>query len=89
MVLWNCVPGDWRDPEGWMTTALQQCKSKAWSLIVLHDQPKGALPHLDTFLTALKEADMLIVQGFPNDCVPIREGRIVGPIEASTSTRTD
>lgn len=85
-VLWNAVPGDWRDPDGWVATALEQLRSRDWSLIVLHDQPGGAMKHLDRFLTTLKEANVPIVQEFPDDCVPIREGRIVGPIEAWTST---
>ncbi len=88
-VLWNCVPGDWKDPDGWVDTALQQCASKDWSLLVLHDQPSGAMKHLDRFLTALKETGAPIVQEYPDDCVPIREGRIVGPVEAWTSPRTD
>src|SRR4051812_5096279 len=25
-VLWNCVPGDWRDPQRWVTRALQNCR---------------------------------------------------------------
>jgi peptidoglycan/xylan/chitin deacetylase (PgdA/CDA1 family) len=84
-VLWNCVPQDWRDPDGWVTTALRQCRSRDWSLLVLHDQPSGAMKHLDRFLTALKEANLPIVQKYPDDCVPICEGRIVGSIEAWTS----
>jgi peptidoglycan/xylan/chitin deacetylase (PgdA/CDA1 family) len=88
-VLWNCVPQDWRDPEGWVTTALRQCKSKDWSLVVLHDQPTGAMKHLDRFLTALKESNIPIVQEYPDDCVPLREGRIVGRMENWTSTRAD
>jgi peptidoglycan/xylan/chitin deacetylase (PgdA/CDA1 family) len=88
-VLWNSVPGDWRDPEGWVETALEQCASKDWSLVVLHDQPSGAMKHLDRFLTTLKAANVSIVQEYPKDCVPIREGRIVGPIKAWTSARTD
>jgi len=88
-VLWNCVPGDWRDPEGWMPKALRQCRSREWSLVVLHDQPGAALKHLDHFLTALKQLDVPIVQEYPDDCVPIRDGRIVGPIETWTSSRAD
>lgn len=88
-VLWNCVPQDWRDPEGWVTTALRQLTSSNWSLVVLHDQPSGAMKHLDQFLTALKESNVPIAQEYPDECVPIREGRIVGPIEAWTSPRTD
>ena len=88
-VLWNCVPQDWQDADGWVATALRQCTSRDWSLVVLHDQPSGAMKHLDSFLTALKESNVPIVQEYPADCVPIREGRIVGPIEAWTSARTD
>ena len=88
-VLWNCVPGDWRDPEGWVTTALRQCRSRVWSLVVLHDQPGGAMKHLDRFLTELKDAGMPIVQEFPGDCVPICEGRITGGIEQWVSVRRD
>jgi peptidoglycan-N-acetylglucosamine deacetylase len=47
------------------------------------------MKHLDRFLTALKESNVSIVQEYPEDCVPIREGRIVGPIEAWTSARSD
>ncbi len=88
-VLWNCVPGDWRDPEGWVTTAQRQCNPKAWNLVVLHDQPGSGMNHLDRFLTALKESNVPIVQDYPDDCVPMREGRITGPIEDSTSPGTD
>jgi len=88
-VLWSCVPGDWRDPDGWVETAMQQVRANPWGLVVLHDQPSGAMKHLDRFLTALKDAGVPMVQEFPDDCVPIREGRVVGPIEASTSDRVD
>jgi peptidoglycan-N-acetylglucosamine deacetylase len=88
-VLWNCVPGDWRDPDGWVTTALEQISERDWSLVVLHDQPSGAMKHLDRFLIALKETDVQIVQEYPKDCVPMREGRIAGPMDAWTSARLD
>ncbi len=87
-VLWNCVPQDWRDPEGWVTTALRQCAEREWSLMVLHDQPSGAMKHLDKLLTALKESNVPIVQDYPADCVPIREGKIAGAMENWTSART-
>ncbi len=47
-------------------------------------QPSGAMKHLDRFLTALRESNATIVQEYPDDCIPIREGRIVGPIQAWT-----
>jgi peptidoglycan/xylan/chitin deacetylase (PgdA/CDA1 family) len=80
-VLWNAVPRDWSDPDGWIETALQQIQSQEWSLLVLHDQPSGAMKHLNDFLSRLKDTGMPIVQEFPDDCVPIREGRITGRIE--------
>jgi peptidoglycan/xylan/chitin deacetylase (PgdA/CDA1 family) len=80
-VLWNSVPGDWRDPDGWLVRGLADCQARDWSLVVLHDQPNGALPHLDTFLTALEAGDFEFTQEFPPDCVPIREGHAVLPLE--------
>jgi peptidoglycan-N-acetylglucosamine deacetylase len=92
-VIWNSVPGDWRDPDGWVETALAQGKTKSEervpTLIVLHDQPKAALTHLDRFLATLRDMNVTIVQEFPDECVPIREGKIVGPIEPWTSSRLD
>jgi peptidoglycan/xylan/chitin deacetylase (PgdA/CDA1 family) len=88
-VLWNCVPQDWLDPEGWMATALRQCRLRDWSLLVLHDLPSGAMKHLDSFLTALEDSNVRILQEYPDECVPIREGRIVGPIEAWMNARAD
>ncbi len=88
-VLWNAVPGDWRDPDGWVTTALKQCASQDWSLVVLHDHIAAPMKQLDHFLTELKASGAQIVQDYPDDCVPIREGRIVRPIEPWTAVRTD
>ena len=40
MVLWNVVPGDFRDPEGWPSVALAQCRAMTGPiLLVLHDLP--------------------------------------------------
>ena len=33
-VLWNSVPGDYRDPDGWMARALADCRTREWSLVV-------------------------------------------------------
>jgi peptidoglycan/xylan/chitin deacetylase (PgdA/CDA1 family) len=75
-VLWNAVPKDWEDPDGWVDTALAQCRSQPWSLMVLHDLPTGAMKHLDRFLDRVHEAGGQIRQDFPPDCVPIRRGVI-------------
>lgn len=80
-VLWNAIPRDWEDPDGWVETALAQCRAQPWSLMVLHDLPTGAMAHLERFLDAVGEAGGTIRQDFPPDCVPIVRGEIVRPID--------
>lgn len=81
-VLWNCVPHDWDDPEGWVDRALGQCATQSWSLVVLHDKPTGAMDHLERFLDHLGETEAEMVQEFPPECVPIRRGNIILPMES-------
>ena len=85
-VLWNAIPRDWDDPDGWIERALKQGQAQPWSLMVLHDLPTGAMDHLDRFLDRAREAGARIRQDFPPDCVPIRSGEIVRPIEQYVSS---
>lgn len=85
-VLWNSIPRDWDDPEGWTARALAQCRAQPWSLMVLHDLPGGAMAHLESFLDSAAAAGARFRQQFPPDCVPIRAGRIVLPISPYVST---
>jgi peptidoglycan/xylan/chitin deacetylase (PgdA/CDA1 family) len=80
-VLWNSVPGDWRDPDGWMPRALADCHSRDWSLVVLHDLPNGAMAQLDRFIGRLQDDGFELTQEFAPECVPIVEGQVVLPIE--------
>jgi peptidoglycan/xylan/chitin deacetylase (PgdA/CDA1 family) len=80
-VLWNSVPGDFRDPDGWMERALADCRTHAWSLVVLHDISNGAMKHLDSFLQKLLEDGHDLTQDFPPDCTPIVEGRVLQPLD--------
>ena len=80
-VLWNFVSGDWEDPDGWMARALADCRTRAWSLVVLHDLPSGAMKHLARFLQCLKHDGVEITQEPPPECVPILNGKIVLPID--------
>jgi peptidoglycan-N-acetylglucosamine deacetylase len=79
-VLWNAIPRDWDDAEGWRERALDQIRAQRWTLTVLHDLPTGAMRHLDRFLGEAKDAGARFRQDFPQDCVPIRAGKIVAPI---------
>jgi peptidoglycan-N-acetylglucosamine deacetylase len=80
-VLWNSVPGDFRDPDGWLERALDDCRARPWTLVVLHDLPNGAMFHLDEFILRLESEGVKFVQDFPPDCVPIVDGKIVFPLE--------
>jgi peptidoglycan/xylan/chitin deacetylase (PgdA/CDA1 family) len=80
-VLWNAVPGDWRDPDGWVERALEQCRAHARPLLVLHDLPTGAMAHLPRFLDAALAEGVRFTQAFPDACLPIVRGTVVRPLE--------
>ncbi|HWF37456.1 MAG TPA: polysaccharide deacetylase family protein [Candidatus Acidoferrales bacterium] len=80
-VLWNSVPGDWLNPKTWVQAAMSDCRTRDWSLVVLHDLPTRAMDRLDDFIERLKQEDFQLTQEFPDDCVPIRNGRIVRGID--------
>jgi hypothetical protein len=85
-VLWNAIPRDWDDPDGWTDRALTQCRSQPWSLMVLHDLPTGAMSHLGGFIDRAANAGARFRQDFPPDCVPIRSGEIVRSITPYVSS---
>jgi peptidoglycan/xylan/chitin deacetylase (PgdA/CDA1 family) len=74
VVLWNSVPRDWLDQTGWPERAHRQMASHDWTVMVLHDLPTGAMDQLPAFLDDVLAAGIDIVQDFPDDCVPIRNG---------------
>jgi hypothetical protein len=81
MVLWNSIPRDWAEPDAWVATALAQCKAQAWSLMVLHDLPTGAMRHLQHFIHLARAAGARFRQDFPPDCVPIVRGKPVQTLD--------
>jgi peptidoglycan/xylan/chitin deacetylase (PgdA/CDA1 family) len=80
-VLWNAVPEDWAHPTGWVERALAQCFAQEHTVLVLHDLPTGAMQQLDSFIVAAKERGAVFSQDFPQSCVPIERGKLVGPVE--------
>jgi peptidoglycan/xylan/chitin deacetylase (PgdA/CDA1 family) len=86
-VLWNAVPRDWADPEGWVDRALAQCRMQPWTLMVLHDLPTGAMARLESFLDRVQAQGARLRQDFPPDCVPIHSGSIVGPLASYVSAQ--
>jgi peptidoglycan/xylan/chitin deacetylase (PgdA/CDA1 family) len=81
-VLWNAIPRDFADPDRWVERALEQCRAQKWTLLVLHDLPNGAMNHLESFLTRVREEGGIFTQVFPPECVPIRCGEVIGALES-------
>ena len=81
-VLWNAIPRDWEDPRGWAETAIAQCLTQPWTLLVLHDLPTGAMGRLKIFIDRVRDHGGRFRQDFPRECVPIRRGEVVGQIDA-------
>ena len=73
-VLWNSLPGDWHDPDGWLGRAVDDVMAQPWTVVVLHDLPVGAADRLDAFLDRLDALDVEFSQDSPDECTPIRAG---------------
>lgn len=77
--LWNAVPGDFRDPEGWPAAAHAMLRAATGTVVlVLHDLPNGAMRHLDRFLGEAAEGGARFGAAPPDSCVPLRRG-VPGP----------
>ncbi len=86
LVLWNAIPRDWADPDGWVEVAAAQCHAQwdrldSWPLMVLHDMPTGAMRHLERFLDWVEDAAGEIRQEFPPSTMPIVDGMAVLPLD--------
>ena len=79
MVLWNAVPGDFRDADGWPATAHAMLRAACEPMVlVLHDLPNGAMRHLDRFLGEIQDQGCAFRPDPPPGCVPLSRG-IPGP----------
>jgi peptidoglycan-N-acetylglucosamine deacetylase len=76
-VLWNSVPGDWKDATGWVERCVAQVLENEWSVVVLHDIEEGCLPRLPELLQRLNGLGVIYEQDFPESVVLTRAGRIV------------
>ena len=76
VVLWNAVPRDFADPDGWPETALAMAEAATEPLLmVLHDLPNGAMRHLDRVLGTWQDRGVTFLSVPPEACVPLRAGR--------------
>jgi peptidoglycan/xylan/chitin deacetylase (PgdA/CDA1 family) len=79
-VLWSSVPGDWKDPDGWVERCLADIAEQDWIVVVIHDVKNAALPRLPTFLDRLGSLGVEFRQDFPDDVVIIRRGEVVNSL---------
>ena len=73
-VLWNSVPGDWLDADGWLDRAVDDVTAQPWTVVVLHDLPVGAADRLVEYLDRLDALGVQFSQDTPDECTPIRAG---------------
>jgi len=80
-VLWNCLVREQTMVDSWMEPALRLCERQDWSVVVLHDIPTGAMRRLPDFMQMLQDRGAEYSLDFPADCIPLRNGVVVGPYE--------
>lgn len=90
LVTWNNVPRDWVEPRrDWLDRAIDGVAATDRGLIVLHDHCLGGMMDtLDAFLDRMAADGVEIVQDLPDDCLPIRRGRVVLPIDGFVTEAT-
>jgi peptidoglycan-N-acetylglucosamine deacetylase len=76
-IIWNNVPGDWKDPEGWVERCIASASLEPWSVVVLHDIEGGCLASLPELLRRLADLGVTLEQDFPASVTLTRGGRIV------------
>ena len=87
LVLWNSIPGDWINPDGWPEVAMRQAADQGWAVPVLHDLPTGAMRHLDRFIGMARNAGAEFVEDFPAAITPLIAGRPAFPMDALITER--
>ena len=76
-VIWNLVPGDWRNPDGWVEDCIAGLNGMDWAVVVLHDITGACLERLPEFLLRIKDLGISIEQAFPDNVIVTRNGRCV------------
>jgi len=76
-VLWSSVPGDWRDPDGWVDRCVADVQAQDWAAIVLHDIVGACLARLPELLERLSALGVVWRQDFPESVVMTRDGETI------------
>ncbi len=83
--LWNNVPRDWEDLDGWVDTAMDNISSDAWSVVVVHDYLVGNAQRIGAFIDAAREAGHEFVPDISPQCLPIVDGVVMQDLSAWTT----
>ena len=81
-VIWNNLPEDWKNPDGWVECCIAQVLEQDWSVVVLHDIDNACLARLGELLCRLHDLGVIYEQDFPDAVTLTRGGRIVGSPKA-------
>lgn len=81
-ILWNSVPCDWRDSDGWVERCVADVAALDWAAIVLHDIVGACLPRLPELLDRLTGLGVAWRQDFPESVVMTRDGETVSLVDA-------
>lgn len=73
-VLWNCVPRDWDDEDGWVDRARAQMAEQPTPYMVLHDIEGACTKRLDGFIAATLDAGHSFTQDIPDSEIIIDRG---------------
>ncbi len=83
MPLWNAVPRDWDDADGWAARAIAMAAAAREPIVmVLHDLLPAAMAHLDRVLGSMQDAGHAFTQDFPDACTPLRAGHLLCDADA-------
>jgi peptidoglycan/xylan/chitin deacetylase (PgdA/CDA1 family) len=83
--LWNVVPRDWEDLEGWANRAIAEIKLHPWSVVVVHDVIRRNAAQIDTFIDRARDAGHEFVREISPECLPIVAGEVTQDLSTFTS----
>lgn len=73
-VLWNCVPRDWDDADGWVVRAREQVNEREAPYLVLHDIAGACANRLDEFVGMMRDAGHTFTPDVPGSEIIIDSG---------------
>lgn len=84
-VLWNVVPRDWEDLDGWVQRALDDVALRDWSVVVVHDTLPGNAARIASFIDRARAAGHQFVAELSPDCLPIVAGTVMHDLSPLTT----